>query len=186
MYQEWTSLTSMTRFGCCTLLSGRLPVRWPCRTGWLTFRSVQSFITSSFVGSILFSAHIAAYTWICCVLLRTAIPPAHPPTLHLSGRLNGFRELPQDLQLSYNVILVLSLIVTFVAFEGVELLRELDSNNKYLDELDRTKSRPKQETSEDGLLLKERRRSLGWLALVTAIAVWATGVLNTPNPFGQP
>lgn len=37
--------------------------------------------------------------------------------------LNGFRELPEDLQLSYNVILILSLIVMFIAFEGVELIR---------------------------------------------------------------
>ena len=38
--------------------------------------------------------------------------------------LNGFRELPEDLQLSYNVILILSLVVMFIAFEGVELIRE--------------------------------------------------------------
>ena len=181
----------MTRSDCCTLLSERLPGRWLSRAGRLHSCSLQySFITSSFLGYLLLYLHTVACTSICCVLLRAAIPPArspgHPPPLHLSGRLNGFRELPQDLQLSYNVILVLSLIVMFVAFEGVELIRELDSNNKYLDELDRTKSRPKRETSEDGLLLKERRRGLGWLALVTAIAVWATGVLNSPNPFGQP
>ena len=88
------------------------------------------------------------------------------------------------MQLSYDLILCVSLVVMFVAFEGVELIRELDSNRSYVDELE-SKS-PKKAANDDESILKERRRGLGWLALVTAIAVWATGVLNTPNPFGQP
>jgi len=74
--------------------------------------------------------------------------------------------------------------VVFVTFEGVELLRELDSNNKYVDEL--TETRKPRSVSESELIIRERRRGLGWLALVTGIAVWATGALNAPNPFGKP
>ena len=111
--------------------------------------------------------------------------------------LNGFGELPKDLQLSYNVILVLSLIVMFVAFEGVELIREWNSNSQYVGELEKTKKKKKGAPTagrpavdgeeEDEMLreLRERRRGLGWLALITSIAVWATGVVNTSKPFGS-
>ena len=125
----------------------------------------------------------------CCTSLLLLSPPlfathAHPVPLRLFSRFDSFRELPQDLQISYNIVIILSLVVMFLAFEGVELLRELDSNNKYVDEL--KDSKPGGPASESELIIRERRRGLGWLALVTGIAVWATGVLNAPNPFGQP
>jgi hypothetical protein len=34
-----------------------------------------------------------------------------------------------------------------------------------------------------GKLRRERRRGLAWLALVTAVAIWCTGVLNKGTPF---
>jgi hypothetical protein len=98
---------------------------------------------------------------------------------------DSFRELPRDLQISYNIVIILALVVVFVAFEGVELLRELDSNTKYVDELKEAR-KPEGSVRESQSIIRERRRGLGWLALVTGIAVWATGALNAPNPFGQP
>ena len=91
------------------------------------------------------------------------------------------------MQISYNIIIILSLVVVFVAFEGVELLRELDSNTKYVEESTLKETRePDGSLRESEMIIRERRRGLGWLALVTGIAVWATGALNAPNPFGQP
>ena len=104
--------------------------------------------------------------------------------------LNGFRELPEDLQLSYNVILILSLVVMFIAFEGVELIREWNSNSEYVDRLESSVKKKRTPTTKDaadatGSELRDRRRGLGWLALITAIAVWMTGYLNETGIFGS-
>ena len=123
------------------------------------------------------------------LLERQFRPPAGLDSFNVNDEVrvlfDSFRELPRDLQISYNIVIILALVVVFVAFEGVELLRELDSNTKYVDELKEAR-KPEGSVRESQSIIRERRRGLGWLALVTGIAVWATGALNAPNPFGQP
>lgn len=85
----------------------------------------------------------------------------------------------------YMGAIIISFIVVFVSFEGVELLREIQDEKtfeKLVEKKGFVSKRKKKEfdTVED--MKSQRRRGLGWLAVVTGIAVWATGLVNNLNP----
>lgn len=89
----------------------------------------------------------------------------------------------------YTCLLLVSCAAAFVYLEGVDLLQdllqELDFERleqKYLEE-NRDDNGAPINSSREELREKERRRGLGWLALVTALSVWCTGVVNRINPF---
>ena len=48
------------------------------------------------------------------------------------------------------------------------------------EEMIATKVKP---LSPEEIAYKERKRGLGWLAIITAAAIWCTGILNKINPF---
>lgn len=111
----------------------------------------------------------------------------------------------------YTFLLFLSCAVAFVYLElGVLLdgfLQEQDFEKLEEDYLEDAKTGKKQEDrqqqhAEEGTIERdieakvrakkafkrakmqaERKRGLGWLALVTALAVWTTGLMNKINPF---
>lgn len=96
-----------------------------------------------------------------------------------------FPDIVSGIDNVYNGALLLSFIVICVSFEVLELLREYNSDREYIELNETMKGREmkKRDTGtkkDDGL--RQRRRGLGWLALVTFVAVWSTGVLNSPNP----
>lgn len=105
-----------------------------------------------------------------------------------------FPDIVAGIDNVYNGALLLSFIVVCFSFEGLELLREFNSDREYskLQELlSRSRMKKKGDDAPDDTLsktnddvdaLRQRRRGLGWLALITFIAVWSTGVLNSPNP----
>eukprot|EP00890_Picochlorum_soloecismus_P003032 jgi/Picsp_1/372/NSC_00370-R1_---NA--- len=93
----------------------------------------------------------------------------------------------------YTAAIAIAFVVAFVSFEGIELLSSYQSE-KVFERLAEKASRKKRSSSEPGtdqkdqkeeyiqFMKRERKRGLGWLAIVTAIAVWSTGILNNPNP----
>ena len=94
-----------------------------------------------------------------------------------------FPDIVSGIDTVYNGALLLSFIVICVSFEVLELLREYNSDREYIELNETMKGREvkKRDTKKnDGL--RQRRRGLGWLALVTFVAVWSTGVLNSPSP----
>ena len=87
----------------------------------------------------------------------------------------------------YTCLLLVSCAAAFVYLEGAallqDLLQEMDFERleeKYLEE---NRDKYPVNMSRRDLTEKERRRGLGWLALVTALSVWCTGVVNKINPF---
>ena len=95
-----------------------------------------------------------------------------------------FPDIVSGIDNVYNGALLLSFIVICVSFEVLELIREYNADRQYIELKENKKSRDIEEstdTPEDDAL-RQRRRGLGWLALITFMAVWATGVLNSPNP----
>ena len=119
-------------------------------------------------------------------------PVALPPQLpqNLGGfDINSIDKIifpDLDIDRVYTGALLISFVVFFVSFEGLELLREYYSEKEY-EELAQQKDEGKNDLvqknkTEEMDVVAQRRRGLGWLALVTFIAVWSTGVLNSPNP----
>jgi len=93
----------------------------------------------------------------------------------------------------YTAAIAIAFVVAFVSFEGIELLSSYQSEKVFerLAEKASRKKRTLSDLSKDNeddkeeyieLMKKERKRGLGWLAIVTAIAVWSTGILNNPSP----
>ena len=95
-----------------------------------------------------------------------------------------FPDIVSSIDNVYNGALLLSFIVICVSFEVLELLREYNSDREYIELKETMKSVEKdneiKKPQDDAI--RQRRRGLGWLALITFIAVWSTGVLNSPNP----
>ena len=86
----------------------------------------------------------------------------------------------------YKILLFVSCAAAFVYLEGVALIQDLLQEMDYERLEDEFLEGGKDERNKRGALndtLRERRRGLGWLALVTALAVWCTGVVNEINPF---
>lgn len=82
----------------------------------------------------------------------------------------------------YSFFLFICFIVAFLNFEGIELLQSFNeekSLERLMSSMDRTRE---SEASEEEARRKEKRRGLGWLAIITAITVWCAGVINNPNP----
>jgi hypothetical protein len=90
----------------------------------------------------------------------------------------------------YTAAIAIAFVVAFISFEGIELISSYQSEKvfeklaekasrreKSIDESDKDNEDTKKE-----YIKRERKRGLGWLAIVTAIAVWSTGILNNPNP----
>jgi len=85
----------------------------------------------------------------------------------------------------YTGAIILSFIVVFISFEGVELLREIQDEQTFEKLVEKKgfvskKKKKEEDTIEE--MRQQRRRGLGWLAVVTGIAVWATGLVNSLNP----
>lgn len=102
-----------------------------------------------------------------------------------------FPDIVSGLDSVYTGALFLSFVVVCVSFEGLELLREYNSDQEYIkltkEQQTSSEAEKKGKSSENTIssvddALRQRRRGLGWLALITFIAVWSTGVLNSPNP----
>lgn len=96
--------------------------------------------------------------------------------------------LPDMVNISnlYSVFIALSFVVALVNFEVIELLREYQDEKVFEKLAENLQRKPlSEETSEesdDEEAAKERRRGLGWLAVITAIAVWCAGLVNSsPN-----
>ena len=90
----------------------------------------------------------------------------------------------------YTAAIAIAFVVAFISFEGIELLSSYQSE-KVFEKLAEKSSRressinnPEKDNEEEKeeYIKRERKRGLGWLAIVTAIAVWSTGILNNPNP----
>ncbi|WPT13401.1 hypothetical protein PSENEW3_00001242 [Picochlorum sp. SENEW3] len=67
----------------------------------------------------------------------------------------------------------------------VELLREIQDEQTFEKLVEKKgfvskKKKKEEDTIEE--VRQQRRRGLGWLAVVTGIAVWATGLVNSLNP----
>lgn len=85
----------------------------------------------------------------------------------------------------YTGAIILSFIVVFISFEGVELIREIQDEQtfeKLVEKKGFVSKRKKKEEDTIEEMRQQRRRGLGWLAVVTGIAVWATGLVNSLNP----
>ena len=118
------------------------------------------------------------------------LPPQLPQNLGGGFDVNSIDKIifpDLDIDRVYTGALLVSFVVFFVSFEGLELLREYNSEKEY-EELAEQKDKGKKDVVlqknkiEHMDVVAQRRRGLGWLALVTFIAVWSTGVLNSPNP----
>jgi hypothetical protein len=93
----------------------------------------------------------------------------------------------------YFLLLCISLAVAVVYLELGALLsdfmqeQELEKlEERYLqDEDDRRRGIQNLNSSSkpEEIAMRERKRGLGWLAFITASAIWCTGILNKVNPF---
>jgi hypothetical protein len=93
----------------------------------------------------------------------------------------------------YFLLLCISLAVAVVYLELGALLsdflqeQELEKlEERYLqDEDDRRRGIQNLSSSSkpEEIAMRERKRGLGWLAFITASAIWCTGILNKVNPF---
>lgn len=91
----------------------------------------------------------------------------------------------------YTFLLLFSCAVAFLSFEAPELYDEI-KEEKELEKLEESfrKESPQQaqdiETRDISLqnkIAEERKRGLAWLALITSIAIWCTGVVNKIDAF---
>ena len=99
----------------------------------------------------------------------------------------------------YPTLLLLSSAAAFLYWEGGGLWRELEQEQeleRLEEDFEQSSGRAGGNGPVDEAALKaravaaararaarERRRALGWLALVTALAVWCTGLVNVGKPF---
>jgi len=103
---------------------------------------------------------------------------------------------------AYAILLLFSCTVAFCYWEGGVLLQELlqekeleNLEDEYLSSGGIEKGADSSEDAaemekmgthrltEQALRSSERKRALGWLALVVALSVWCTGAVNKLNPF---
>lgn len=94
---------------------------------------------------------------------------------------------------AYTFLLLLSCSVAFFYWEGGALLQDLRQErelerleDEYLKEKEGKGSEADKNegaVSAEEKASRERKRALGWLAMVTWLALWCTGAVNKLNPF---
>ncbi|GAB4816884.1 hypothetical protein N2152v2_003930 [Parachlorella kessleri] len=98
------------------------------------------------------------------------------------------RLLLPDVQTFTTLTIGGALLTAFVYWEGGIILHDLDERRKSRrqqgggEELQRAQP-PNRPLTAQQQALYERKQGLAWLAIMTAVAIWCTGVVNTPNAF---
>lgn len=72
--------------------------------------------------------------------------------------------------------------MAFIYWEGGIILHELEERRKQ-QQGEGGSQPPNKPLTHYQQLIYERKRGLAWLAIVTAVSIWCTGVVNTPSPF---
>ncbi len=95
-----------------------------------------------------------------------------------------------DVQTFTTITIIGALLVAFVYWEGGIILHELEERRKAQKELEGGEGGaagralpPNRPMTPQQQALYERKQGLAWLAIATAVAIWCTGVVNTPTPF---